>query len=119
MAGQPTLGGKHHLPRSDEQARKDALARLTTLTEKLDAPWLLCGTPASAWLHDDSLSVSPEPPQPTYPANEPVEAIDYCLALPDLLIQGQVLTAEGSDHLPVSVRGRVDDGSGVPERRIR
>lgn len=85
----------------------DALHRLTTLRHKLDSPWLLCGdfnTPAESWIdRDDSVVVCPEPAQSTYPAHEPVEAIDYCVASPGLRVTGKILEVEGSDHLPVVV----------------
>lgn len=103
--------GSTHLPRSDSQARANALCRLITLTQKLDGHWLACGdfnTPASSWLDDDhSVVVCPEPAQPTYPANEPVEQIDYCVASPGLLVEGRVLPVSGSDHLPLLVFARL------------
>jgi endonuclease/exonuclease/phosphatase family metal-dependent hydrolase len=75
--------------------------------QKLDSPWLLCGdfnTPAESWLDRTcSVVVRPEPAQPTYPAHQPVEAIDYFLASPGLHVTGKVLEVEGSDHLPVVV----------------
>ena len=103
--------GSTHLPRSDAQARINALHRLTALTQKLDSHWLLCGdfnTPASSWLGSDRpVVVCPEPAQPTYPAHEPVEPIDYCMASPGLHVEGEVLEVGGSDHLPVMVCVRV------------
>lgn len=99
--------GCTHLPRSDSQARTNALHRLVTLTQKLDGHWLVCGdfnTPASSWLDNDrSVVVCPEPPQPTYSANEPVEPIDYCVASPGLFVEGKALPVGGSDHLPLLV----------------
>jgi endonuclease/exonuclease/phosphatase family metal-dependent hydrolase len=103
--------GTTHLSRSDAQARANSLDRLMTLTQKLDGHWLICGdfnTPASSWLDSDrSVVVCPEPAQPTYPASEPVEPIDYCVASPGLLMEGKVLKVGGSDHLPVAVFGRL------------
>jgi endonuclease/exonuclease/phosphatase family metal-dependent hydrolase len=99
--------GTTHLPRRDAQARTNALDRLMTLTQKFDSHWLVCGdlnTPASSWLGSDrSVVVCPAPAQSTYPAHEPVEAIDYCMASPGLLMEGEVLPVGGSDHLPVVV----------------
>jgi endonuclease/exonuclease/phosphatase family metal-dependent hydrolase len=107
--------GSTHLPRSDAQARENALDRLMTLTQKLDSRWLVCGdfnTPASSWLNSDgSVVVCPEPAQPTYPASEPVEPIDYCMASPGLLVEGKVLEVMGSDHLPVVVLVRLASGA--------
>ena len=114
FAQSPVWFGSTHLPRSDAQARTNALHRLTALTQKLDGHWLVCGdfnTPASSWLGSDrSVVVYPEPAQATYPAHEPVELIDYCVASPGLLVEGKVLPARGSDHLPVVVFARVVDG---------
>lgn len=120
----PLWLGSTHLPRSDAQARANTLDRLMTLTQKLDDHWLVCGdfnTPASSWLDNDrSALVCPEPAQPTYPANDqPVESIDYCVASPDLLVEGRVLPVGGSDHLPLLVFARLapeygDSGTGHP-----
>jgi endonuclease/exonuclease/phosphatase family metal-dependent hydrolase len=92
------------------------LDRVMTLTQKLDGHWLVCGdfnTPASSWLDSDrSVVVCPEPAQPTYPADDPVEPIDYCVASSGLLVDGKVLRGGGSDHLPVVVYAR------VPHKRI-
>jgi endonuclease/exonuclease/phosphatase family metal-dependent hydrolase len=107
--------GSIHLPRSDAQARTNALRQLMTLTQKLDDHWLICGdfnTPASSWLGSDhSVVVCPEPAQPTYPASEPVEPIDYCVASSGLSVEGKVLGVGGSDHLPVVVYARVAGGA--------
>jgi endonuclease/exonuclease/phosphatase family metal-dependent hydrolase len=69
--------------------------------------WLVCGdfnTPASSWLDSDrSVVACPEPAQPTYPESEPVEPINYCMASPDLFVEGKVLEVGGSDHLPVMI----------------
>jgi endonuclease/exonuclease/phosphatase family metal-dependent hydrolase len=103
--------GSTHLPRSDPQARMNGLRRLVTLTQKLDDHWLVCGdfnTPASSWLDGDrSVVVCREPAQPTYPADEPVEPIDYCIASPGLFVEGKVLPVGGSDHLPLVVYARL------------
>jgi endonuclease/exonuclease/phosphatase family metal-dependent hydrolase len=107
----PLWLGCTHLPRSDSQARENALRRLMTLTQKLDDHWLVCGdfnTPASSWLDNDcSVVVCPEPAQSTYPANQPVEPIDYCVSSPDLLVEGKALPVDGSDHLPLLVLARL------------
>jgi endonuclease/exonuclease/phosphatase family metal-dependent hydrolase len=99
------------LSRSDSQDRVSSLRRLITLTQKLDGHWLVCGdfnAPVSSWLDNDhSIVVCPEPAQPTYPANEPVESIDYCVASPGLFVEGKVLPVGGSDHLPLLVFARL------------
>ncbi|HET9257587.1 MAG TPA: endonuclease/exonuclease/phosphatase family protein [Pseudonocardiaceae bacterium] len=106
--------GGTHLPRSDARARMNALHRLTSLTQKLDSPWLLCGdfnTPAESWIdRNSSVVVCPEPARPTYPAHEPVEPIDYCVASPGLQVEGEVLEVGGSDHLPVVFWARATGG---------
>ena len=75
--------------------------------QKLDSPWPLCGdfnTPAESWLDRTCfVVVRPESAQLTYPAHQPVEAIDYFLASPGLYATGKVLEVEDSDHLLVVV----------------
>ena len=99
--------GSTHLPRSDEQVRTDAFQRLAALVAKLDGPWFVCGdfnTPPPPWLTGDRpLAVSPNPVQPTHPAHEPVEPIDYCIAAGDVRTEASVFARGGSDHLPVLV----------------
>ncbi|MGH3784670.1 MAG: endonuclease/exonuclease/phosphatase family protein [Pseudonocardiaceae bacterium] len=77
------------------------------------SPSAVCGdfnTPLSSWLDNDrSVVVCPEPAQPTYPATEAVEPIDYCVASPELLMEGKVLPVGGSDHLPLLVCARLAD----------
>lgn len=111
FAQSPVWVGSTHLPRNDAQARAHALNRLMILTHKLDGHWLLCGdfnTVASSWLdRDHSVVVCPEPAQSTYPADEPVEAIDYCVGSPGLVVEGEVLRVGGSDHLPVVISTRL------------
>jgi endonuclease/exonuclease/phosphatase family metal-dependent hydrolase len=106
----PIWFGSTHLPRSASQARMNALRRLMTLTQKLDAHWLVCGdfnTPASFWRDNGRpVVVCPEPAQPTYPADGPVEPIDYWVASPGFFVEGKVLSIRGSDHLPLVVVAR-------------
>lgn len=103
----PLWVGSTHLPRSDSQARATAVNRLMTLTQKLDGHWIVCGdfnTPSSSWLDNHlSVVVCPDPAQPIYPATEPVEPIDYCVASVGLMIDARVLPVDGSDHLPLLV----------------
>ena len=97
--------GSTHLPREDADARTVALSRLSMIAGNLDGPWLICGdfnTPASTWLGSNSrLVVFPRSAQPTYPADQPSEPIDYCIASPRLPIEARVLTVAGSDHYPI------------------
>lgn len=99
--------GSTHLPRTDAGERNSALQRLGRLTEKLDEPWLVCGdfnTASSEWLDTDcSVQVCPRAAQPTYPTDRPVEAIDYCVASSGMVMEGNVLLADGSDHLPLLI----------------
>ncbi len=99
--------GSVHLPRNDPDTRNDALHRLVALTEGLDDQWLVCGdfnTPASSWLHHyRSVTMCPVPAQATYPADQPVEPIDYCIASPGVITKANVLLTSGSDHLPIIV----------------
>lgn len=107
----PLWVGSTHLPRCDAEARTNALRRLTTLAQKLEGQWLVCGdfnTPALSWLDENrSVTVCPEPAQPTYPITEPVDAIDYCIASTGLTVEARVLQVAGSDHLPLLVMARI------------
>lgn len=102
--------GSTHFPRADAAARQLAARRLQQLTARLDEPWLICGDfnapPASCFGEHAQLQVSPDPVQPTYPATQPAEAIDYCLAVPGSTVSATVLQALGSDHLPLLVTVR-------------
>jgi endonuclease/exonuclease/phosphatase family metal-dependent hydrolase len=104
--------GSTHLPRGSTEARTTALERLKDVTEQLGGPWILCGdfnTPASSWLDaTDTAMVAPEPAKATYPADKPVEAIDYCVASPGVSLDAKVLDVKGSDHLAILVGVRVD-----------
>jgi endonuclease/exonuclease/phosphatase family metal-dependent hydrolase len=108
---EPLWVGTTHMPREDSRGRADALERLVALTRRLSDRWLVCGdfnTPASSWLDDDhSFGVCPDPPEATYPAIQPVEPIDYCIASPDVRLDAEVLIAAGSDHLPQLVIARL------------
>lgn len=100
----PLWVGSTHLPRSSAEARTAALQRVKAVTQELDGAWLLCGdfnAPAAEWIaRDEPVVVAPDV-QPTYPAKEPVEAIDYCVASPHVSLDAKVLSASGSDHLAV------------------
>ncbi|MGH3276170.1 MAG: endonuclease/exonuclease/phosphatase family protein [Streptosporangiaceae bacterium] len=99
--------GSTHFPRADAAARQRAARRLQQLTARLDEPWLICGDfnapPASCFGQRARIQVSPDPVQPTYPANEPAEAIDYCLAVPGSTVSATVLQSRESDHLPLLI----------------
>jgi endonuclease/exonuclease/phosphatase family metal-dependent hydrolase len=104
FVSEPLWIGTTHMPRDDSQARAEALDRLLILTLGLSDHWLVCGdfnTPASSWLGGrHSFAVCPDPPKATYPASQPVEPIDYCIASPGFRLDAEVLSAAGSDHLP-------------------
>lgn len=101
--------GSTHFPRADSAARQLA-ARRQQLAACLEGPWLICGDfnapPASCFGEHARLHVSPDPVQPTYPASEPAEAIDYCLGAAGSTVSAMVLQARGSDHLPLLVTVR-------------
>jgi len=98
--------GSTHLPASDPRARACALGRLTELTRGLDRPWAICGdfnTPP-ATVKGEGTTAWPDPPQPSFPASDPAEPIDYCVASPGVAVTARILTAAGSDHLPLLAR---------------
>jgi endonuclease/exonuclease/phosphatase family metal-dependent hydrolase len=104
--GLPVWVGSTHLPWADEEVRKRASQRLKGVMAQLEEPWILCGdfnTPAASWLNEsDELRAWPDPPMGTYPASEPTEAIDYCVAPAELHVEATVLGVQGSDHLSVT-----------------
>ena len=109
---EPFWIGSTHLPRGDARARTNALDRLTSLVRRLDAPWIVCGdfnVPASSWLTEaGEMKFCPNPEEPTYPAEHPIEAIDYCIASPGIATDAKVLPTHGSDHCPVLFSARIN-----------
>jgi len=104
----PFWAGITHLPRQDGQARTDALRRLATLTDGLTEPWLICGdfnTATSSWPGGDRVVVV-SPAKLTYPADEPAEPIDYCVASAAFRLDAEVLPGSASDHLPLLISAR-------------
>jgi endonuclease/exonuclease/phosphatase family metal-dependent hydrolase len=104
--------GSTHLPSTDPRARAAALRRLAALAAGLDRPWLICGdfnAAAPEWIGPGGpFAVAPDPPQPTFPAGDPRTAIDYCIASAGMSLDARVVSAAGSDHLPVLVHCRVE-----------
>jgi endonuclease/exonuclease/phosphatase family metal-dependent hydrolase len=103
----PIWIGSIHLPRADQNARIAALQRLATISGELTGPWLLVGDfnmPAATWQQQEpSFWAYSASDAPTYPARDPIEAIDYCVASLGLNIDVNVLNVPGSDHLPILV----------------
>lgn len=99
--------GSTHLPSTRRRARAAALRRLTAVLQALDAPWLICGDfniAARKWIEPGQpVVVSPDPPQPTFPARRPRRPIDYCIASPGMSLEARALRVPGSDHLPLLV----------------
>lgn len=107
-SGGPVWTGITHMPRADARARDAALRRLRNLTGALDEPWLICGdfnTPPESWGAPGVVS----PALKTYPADDPSEAIDYCVASPGFTLNAEVLPVAGSDHLPLLITARRAD----------
>jgi endonuclease/exonuclease/phosphatase family metal-dependent hydrolase len=104
---EPAWVGSTHLPRASGAARAAALGRVRQVVSVLDPPWLLLGdfnTPAASWLDGDpTMGAAPREATGTYPASAPTEAIDYAVAPRDHRLRGEVLVADGSDHLPLLV----------------
>ena len=98
--------GSTHLPSTDPGARACALGRLTELTRGLGRHWVICGdfnTPPATWVDSGAW---PDPAQPSFPASDPAQPIDYCVASPGVSVAASVLPAAGSDHLPLLARCR-------------
>ncbi len=81
---------------------------LAALTGSLTGPGLICGdfnTAASSWPgHDRTVVVSPA--KLTYPADQPAEPIDYCIASAACRLDAEVLPRSASDHLPLLITAR-------------
>ena len=103
--------GSTHLPRGNPGDRAAAARRLQQMTPQLDEPWFICGDfnapPASCFADSQSIGVS-SPGQPTYPAGQPAESIDYCITAAGAAAEATVLQADGSDHLPLLVVARLE-----------
>jgi endonuclease/exonuclease/phosphatase family metal-dependent hydrolase len=103
--GETITIGATHLPRHDDQLRQQALDRLLSLVSAVRTPWVICGDfnqPAAAWDSRGWL-VAPEDAIPTYPADDPIEPIDYCLSGHIKRLTAKIKQADGSDHLPLVV----------------
>jgi endonuclease/exonuclease/phosphatase family metal-dependent hydrolase len=100
--------GSTHLPSRDRQARTAALHRLTTLTGRLEPPWVICGdfnTAPRSWIkRGQPMVVGPRPARPTFPARFPYRPLDYCIASPGVSVRARPLRTAGSDHLPLLAR---------------
>ncbi|MCD0449047.1 endonuclease/exonuclease/phosphatase family protein [Actinocorallia sp. API 0066] len=100
----PIWIGTTHLPRTDHTERTRTLHQLHTITHHLTTPWIIAGdfnTP-STWTNHNGLTTAPTN-TPTYPAPNPTEPIDYCIANAHTTLDGSVLTHPGSDHQPILV----------------
>jgi endonuclease/exonuclease/phosphatase family metal-dependent hydrolase len=98
--------GSTHLPRGNPADRAAAAGKLQQMVPRLDAPWLICGDfnapPQNCFVDSRDIRLPPLP-QPTYPARQPAEPIDYCITVPGITAHTTVLQAEGSDHLPLLI----------------
>jgi endonuclease/exonuclease/phosphatase family metal-dependent hydrolase len=105
LSGAPLWLGSTHLPRNEPSDRAAAALRLQVLARRLSTPWIICGDfnapPSACFVDGDNFVVSPDPVQPTYPAEHPTEPIDYCIAAPGTFLESVILQADGSDHLPL------------------
>jgi endonuclease/exonuclease/phosphatase family metal-dependent hydrolase len=103
--------GSTHLPSRSRPARAAALRRLTTVTQELEPPWVICGdfnTAPRHWIgRGQAVVVGPRPARPTFPARFPYRSIDYCVASPGVSVRARPLRTGGSDHLPLLARCRV------------
>jgi endonuclease/exonuclease/phosphatase family metal-dependent hydrolase len=100
--------GSTHLPSNDPRERTAALSRLAGLVRGLGEPWVICGdfnAAAADWIEPGGpIVVGPDPAQPTFPADDPSRAIDYCIASPGVGLDANPVRVAGSDHLPVLAR---------------
>ncbi len=111
LPGAAVWAGSTHLPSGDRQARAAALGRLTTLTQGLEQPWVICGdfnTAPRTWIgRGQPVVVGPRPARPTFPARFPFRALDYAIASPGISLRARPLRTAGSDHRPLLARCRI------------
>jgi endonuclease/exonuclease/phosphatase family metal-dependent hydrolase len=104
----PVWVGTTHLPAADHVARDNAARRALAVMSALPLPWLLVGdfnADIAPCRHGyPSLQAYPETATATYPANDPTECIDYCIAPHGQRIHVRALDVAGSDHLPIIVQ---------------
>ena len=87
----------------------DDVLRSAAATRCLTEPWLICGdfnTAASSWPGGDK-AVVVSPAKLTYPADEPAEPIDYCVASAAFRLDAEVLAGSASDHLPLLISDEI------------
>lgn len=95
-----------HLPRGNADSRDRALSYLFQRLRWVSDSWLVCGDFNTAPPVKTPFRIAPAPAVPTYPAQEPAEAIDWSVASSGDL-QAEVLTVRvGSDHLPILIHWR-------------
>jgi endonuclease/exonuclease/phosphatase family metal-dependent hydrolase len=111
--------GSTHLPRGNAETRTQAMYRLSAIIRKLASRWIICGdfnAPPSGWPDSERRLIEfPELPQPTYPAEQPTEFIDYCIASPGTILAATVLPVAGSDHLPLRIVAKSPGDSARPD----
>jgi endonuclease/exonuclease/phosphatase family metal-dependent hydrolase len=97
--------GSTHFPASSRASRRTAAAALLDLVSSLSTPWIVCGdynaAPSALFAGHPGVRVHPDSGVPTFPAHRPRTRIDYFLASPDVSVSASVLSAGGSDHLPI------------------
>jgi endonuclease/exonuclease/phosphatase family metal-dependent hydrolase len=104
----PVTIGSTHLPRAQDSSRKHATERLLELLQTITGPLLVFGDfnqPPNAWLEEQTFLTTPAP-QATYPADNPTEAIDYCVTAATTITKSIILNDNGSDHKAVLVTTR-------------
>jgi endonuclease/exonuclease/phosphatase family metal-dependent hydrolase len=119
VEGQRVWIGSTHLPRSNQESRREASDCLLRALPNLESPWVLAGDfnqPKDSWLPPDVIA-APDPPRPTYKVPNLSESIDYFLAK-KLALEACVLDSNASDHLPVIARIDTEDDAQSSERSL-
>lgn len=105
LSGTGAWVGSTHFPATHHASRKAAARQLRQLTHQLSTPWLICGdfnaAPGKLFDGFSDIRVFPQRAEPTFPARRPRNPIDYILASPGVEMTTEVLSAPGSDHLPL------------------
>lgn len=101
----PVWVGTTHLPCADGRARAAAAGRALAIMSALPRPWLLVGDfnlDIAVWREQHPWTAAhPQAPQPTFPADDPTDCIDFCVTPAGERVHARVLDVPGSDHLPL------------------
>jgi len=117
FAGASAWVGTTHFPATDPGSREIAARMLRRLAGRLATPWIICGdfnapfatlfAPVGTIGTIGEIRGHPDTPEPTFPAGQPIAAIDYAVSSPEITTTTEVRHVPGSDHLPLLTIARL------------